>query len=209
MGLIPSNNARTQTLEADSTLEIKGTLSIAEGATTNVAGDVTHVGDVTHEGSVTHEGDVEIGAESTLELGAGATLDFGGVAFVAGTDRITKVIEAPLVGVVATTGGAIAAVANPEGATVIITRVLIHRTTKSTGAAAGDIGVAADATTSSDTLIDGVALGATEGLEDNVTNGGTNGKARQLWGASQFVTVTGAADSSGLVGSIFIEYFLA
>lgn len=203
MGLIPSNNARTQTLEADSTLEIKGTLSIAEGATTNVAGDVSH------SGAVTHEGDVEIGAEATLELGAGATLDFGGFAFVAGTDRITKVIEAPLVGVVATTGGAIAAVANPEGATVIITRALIHRTTKSTGAAAGDIGVAADATTSSDTLIDGVALGATEGLEDNITNGGTNGKARQLWGASQFVTVTGAADSSGLVGSIFIEYFLA
>lgn len=205
MGLIPSNNARTQTVEADTTLEIKGSLSIAAGATAGIDGDVDFNGTVSN-----NDNEVEFLGTARATFNDGTTLSFGEVDYTAGNEtRIPKVIKAALVGLVGTTGGGIAAVANPESATVIITRVLINRTTKSTGTAAGDIGVAADGTTSSDNLIDGVALGAAEGLEDNINNAGTNGKARQLWGASQFVTVTGLADSSGLAGSIYIEYLLA
>lgn len=121
----------------------------------------------------------------------------------------TGAYQVAIAGVTATTGGAIAAVANPEGVSLIIKRVLFNRTTKSTGAAAVDIGVAANATTSSDNLIDGDAAGAAEGVEDNINDAGTNGKARQLWGASQYVTVTGAASTVGLVGTLNIEYIRA
>lgn len=117
--------------------------------------------------------------------------------------------QVAIAGVVSTSGGAIAAIPNPEGVNLIITRVLLNRTTKSAGAAAVDIGVAANGTTSSDTLIDGVAAGAAEGVADNINDAGTNGKARQLWGASQYVTVTGAASTAGLVGTLTIEYVRA
>ncbi len=111
-----------------------------------------------------------------------------------------------ITGVASTSGGGIAAIANPEGADLIVTRVVLDRTTKSTGAAAVNIGIAANATTSSDNLIDGVAAGAAAAVEDNVTDGGTNGKARQKWSSSQYLTVTGEASTAGLVGKLYVEY---
>lgn len=119
-----------------------------------------------------------------------------------------ELLKVSVTGANVTTGGGLAAIANKWGAEVVIVRCALQRTTKSTGAAAADIGVAADATTSSDILIDGVALGATEATEDNVSDGGTNGKARQKWGSTQFVTMTGAADSTGLVAKLWIEVFV-
>lgn len=114
-----------------------------------------------------------------------------------------------IAGVAATTGGAIAAIENPEGVDLIITRAVLNRTTKSTGAAAVDIGVAADGTTSAQNLLDAVAAGATAGVEDNIENPGSAGKAVALWGASEYVTVTGDATSVGLVGTLTIEYIRA
>lgn len=117
--------------------------------------------------------------------------------------------QVDIAGVVASTGGAIAAVANPEGVPLIITRCVLNRTTKSTGAANADIGVAANATTSADNLLDGVDIGAAENAEDNITNKGSNGKSVKRWAASEYVTVTGSADSSGLVGTLSFEYIRA
>lgn len=108
-------------------------------------------------------------------------------------------------GVTATTGGAIGAIANPEGRKLLITALAIDKTTPSTGAANVDAGVAADATTSNDGLIDGAALNGA-GTLANGPNAGTNGKSNQVWGASQYLTFTGSADSSGLVGVVTIKY---
>lgn len=118
-------------------------------------------------------------------------------------------LQVALAGVTSTSGGGLIAIPNPEGVDLIITRVVVNRTTKSAGAASVDIGVAADATTSSDNLIDGLAFGAAEGVADNITDGGSNGKSRQLWGASQYVTATGGASTAGLVGTLSIEYIRA
>lgn len=107
-----------------------------------------------------------------------------------------------------TTGGDVLAVANPEGADLIITRFLLDVTTPATGAATANAGVAANGTTSSDTLLDGVDIGTAAALFDNAdaTDQGTNGKASRKWGSTQYITVTPSATAAGLVGYAYIEY---
>lgn len=133
------------------------------------------------------------------------------VASFGGIFRGWKVAKVAIAGVAATTGGALFSWANPEGQTIIIDRFQIDITTKSTGAAAGDFGVAADGTTSSDILIDDYALGGTEKVVDTALTAdlGTNGKVNQKMTSTQFVTGTGSATTAGLVGSVYIHYHLA
>lgn len=112
----------------------------------------------------------------------------------------------PLTATSATTGGAVAAWAPPEGGPVLLLSAIVYTTTKSTGAATCDIGTAADAVTSSDNLIDGLDIGTAVVCADNITDKGTNGKSRQLLAAGQYVTVTGSADTAGLVGTLYLRY---
>lgn len=105
-----------------------------------------------------------------------------------------------------TGGGGALSLANPEGSDLIVTRLVLDITTKSTGAATVDAGIAANGTTSADNLIDGLAVGAAAGVFDNIADGGTNGKARQRWNGDQYLTVTASASLAGLVGNAYIEY---
>lgn len=104
-----------------------------------------------------------------------------------------------------TTAGGVLALLNPEGVDLYITRVILNISTQSTGAAAVDVGIAADGTTSNDSLIDGLSV-ATAGVFDNVKNGGTNGKAGQKLGATQYVTATASATTAGMVGEAIIYW---
>ena len=131
------------------------------------------------------------------------------IASFGGPFRGVKVYKAALAGVAATTGGALFALANPEGAPIIITRFQIDVTTKSTGAANVTFGTAANGTTSSDNLIDTYAIGGTEKVVDNLVDKGTNGKMNQKMTASQYITGTGSATTAGLVGNVYIHYVLA
>ena len=101
---------------------------------------------------------------------------------------------------------------NPESSAIVVVRIVIDRTTKSTGACTADFGTAANGTTSSDDLMDGADVGAAAAVEDNIENKGTNGKARQrldaLGGSTDYITgskATGAA--AGLVGNAYIFYY--
>lgn len=128
---------------------------------------------------------------------------FGTVAF----DRSVKVAKVTLTGVVATTGGAIGSWTNPEAGSILITRAVADITTKSTGAANANIGsTATSAATSSANLLDTLDVGTAAGTFDNITDKGTLGKSRQKLATGKFVTVTGSADSSGLVGTLYIYY---
>lgn len=119
-------------------------------------------------------------------------------------------LRVPIVGVAATTGGAILSLANPEGKRLIVDQIILDRVTKSTGAATADIGIGSGATTSYDTVMDNVDVGATEGVENGVTNKGTNGLGKpQLWAAANFLTITGSATTVGLVAWLYIHYFQA
>lgn len=117
-----------------------------------------------------------------------------------------KVALTPVTG---TTGGGALSLANPEGAAIIVTRLVLDITTPSTGAATVDAGIAANGTTSADNLIDGASVASAAKVLDNVTDGGTNGKARQKWGATQYLTITASATLAGLVGNAYIEYIRA
>lgn len=98
------------------------------------------------------------------------------------------------------------ALENPEGRDIYVTRFLISTSSPSAGAATVDAGIAADGTTSSDTLIDGASVASAAKVLDSGKDGGTNGKIGQKWGASQFLTVTASATLAGLVGEVIIEY---
>lgn len=91
-------------------------------------------------------------------------------------------------------------------AACIVTRVIIDVTTQSTAACSLDIGVAANATTLSDTLIDGLSLAAA-GIFDSIENNGTNGATQRKVAAGQSVTGSVASGASaGLVGSVYIHF---
>lgn len=113
--------------------------------------------------------------------------------------------RAALTATTGTTGGGALSLANPEGEKVIVTRLILYIATQSSGAATVDAGIAADGSTSSDNLIDGVSV-ATAGSYDNITDKGSNGKSRQEWGASQYLTITASATLAGLVGYAYVEY---
>lgn len=114
--------------------------------------------------------------------------------------------RAPLAAAEDNTAGAVLALANPEGRDLYIRRAIINISTKSTGAGAIDAGIAANGTTSKDTLFDGLDVGTAAGAFDNVENGGTNGLAGIKWGAAEFLTATASADLTGMVGEIIIDY---
>ena len=107
--------------------------------------------------------------------------------------------------------GGVFAWQNPESAAVVVTRVIIDLTTKSTGAGTVNIGSAANATTSADNLLDGLDVNAATGVFDNIADKGTNGKEKQRvdaqGGTTDYVTAsqtTGAV--AGLVGNAYIFY---
>jgi hypothetical protein len=110
------------------------------------------------------------------------------------------VIAGALTAVTGTSAGGILAVANPYGSALLVEEFLLNVTTKSTGAGTGDYGVAANGTTSSDTLLDGTNM-ETTGYHSIGVNGGTNGKYGRVWGSTQFITGTASATLAGLVGT--------
>ena len=120
------------------------------------------------------------------------------------------------VAVVALTGGLENAFAfawqNPESVAVLVHRVLVDVThIAGTAGALLDIGTAANATTHSDNLIDGLDIQAATGLFDNITDKGSSGKTRQRMDEKNGSTdyITGqilVANASALTGNVYIYY---
>lgn len=127
--------------------------------------------------------------------------DAGNVkALLKSTTGIVEFVEVAIPAQGAVTG-VFSSTANPFGVDVIIVNRVLRVTTQSSGAATVDIGVAADATTSNDGLIDGASV-ASAGL---VSANGSNGSSYQVWGASQFLNIAEASgDVTALVGSLYV-----
>jgi hypothetical protein len=103
--------------------------------------------------------------------------------------------------------GGVLALANPEGVDLWVDELILEIDTKATAACTVDAGIAADATTSADNLIDGLDVGTAAGTFSNEANAGTNGKNGQKWGAAQFLTVSKASGAAaGLVGEAHVKY---
>lgn len=154
-------------------------------------------------------GDTNTGLNSTTA--DHASLVSGGYAYAQhGTDSSSKVWRGTNVSRVALTAadtaGGVFAWANPAGASIIVTNVVLNITTATSGACTIDVGVAADATTSNDTFIDGVNANAT-GAKDIIKDAGTNGVACQQLTSSQYITASKASGATaGLVGFAYIYW---
>lgn len=122
-----------------------------------------------------------------------------------GTAVLPKVVKVAL----GTAAGAAGVLAwqNPESVG-ILAAVVVDITTAQ-AAQTADIGVDANGTGSSDTLLDGVSLAAT-GAFSSFANAGTNGAAfRKLdakGGTNDYITASASGTPSSLVGSAYIVY---
>lgn len=157
---------------------------------------------------------------ATIALLAGSTLQ-------AGTTPILPADLAPLGGMNAAgeiipriakvalgaldTGGGLFSWLNPVAGPIVITRVDLNITTKSTGACTVDVGTTVvSATTLSDNLLDGIDVGTAAALLTLVDQADANGKNRQLLAAGGWVTGSRASGAAaGLVGSAYIHYYVA
>lgn len=103
---------------------------------------------------------------------------------------------------------------NPEDKPIVVTRVMVDRTTAGgTATSVLDIGPATSATGTADTIIDGLDLNAT-GIADNIADKGTNGTTQVVKRDAKGGTndhITGkilVAKCDNLVGYVYIEYLL-
>lgn len=116
-------------------------------------------------------------------------------------------VEIPLTGALLFAGGEIGAKLNPEGVPLIITDAKLYIDTPSTGAANILIGIAANATTSDNDMVNALAInGAVTGLAYHAMTALAAKGAAQVWGATEYITATGSADSRGFVGRLFVKY---
>jgi hypothetical protein len=140
-------------------------------------------------------------------IGNDRSVTLGGTK-IAPTNKVNKIAKVALAA--ADTGGGVLAWQNPESSSIVITRLVVDVTTKSTAACTVDFGTTeTNATTSSDTLLDGVDVGTAAGTFDNITDKGTNGKSRQKLASGKWVTGSMASGAAaGLAGYAYIEYFL-
>ena len=122
--------------------------------------------------------------------------------------RMSPKTGQPLVGdlnVTGTGGGGVLALANPFGVDVYVTRIVVVITGASSVASTSDVGIAADATTSADNLIDGLNTGAA-GAYDNIDDQGSNGSSTRKWGSSQYLTISQASGTvTGATGRYWIH----
>jgi len=114
---------------------------------------------------------------------------------------------------VADTAGGVLAWQNPEDAAIIVLRLALDITTKTTGACTLDCGPAANGTTLNATLIDGLDANAATGVFDNIEDAGATGKSTAKLAANGGGTdwVTGSKASgaaAGLVGYAYIYYLV-
>jgi len=114
--------------------------------------------------------------------------------------------KAALTAVTGTAVGGALKLQNPEGVDLIITRLILDITTKSTGAATVDAGIDDDGAQSSDTLMDAVDVGTAAGVFDSLSGAGTNDKTVVKWPAGHYLVITASATLAGLVGNAYIQW---
>lgn len=145
----------------------------------------------------------KVGAEVPV-IGGDLSVTLGGTK-ISASDRVKKVVKVALGA--ADTGGGVLSWANPENSSIIITKLLVNITTKSTGACTLDFGTTAtNATTSSDNLMDGIDAGTAAALFDSASHATTTSL---LLASGKWVTGSKASGAAaGLVGNAYIEYIL-
>lgn len=124
------------------------------------------------------------------------------------SNRLPKVIKAGSLAAVDTGGGVLSWQNTEESAQIFVFAVTLNVTTAATGVCTVDVGVASGATTSDDSIIDGLDIGTAAGVFSNYND--ANGTGGALVADNSYVTISVATGASaGLVGSAYIHYFVA
>lgn len=154
-------------------------------------------------------GSLDVVSGGDLDIESGAALKIAGtditalLAVIGAGDKVFA-IERVALAAVDTAGGFFAWL---PGFACIVGPVIVHMTTKTTGASTIDVGIAANVTTLSDTLIDGLNGTAAAGAFSSIDSKGTNGAAFRACGATEAVTGSIASGASaGIVGFAYIPY---
>ena len=111
--------------------------------------------------------------------------------------------------------GGVAAWMNPTGVPIVVAGFMTVVTAASGASADLDVGVAANATTLSNTLYDGLDVGsgttpAAPSSRDTVDDEGSQGRRSRYMLASEWVTASVAlGDATGLTGVLILVYFEA
>jgi hypothetical protein len=150
---------------------------------------------------------VRTGEDLNLSTLVGIVNALGGEP-ITSNNRIEKIAVVDLTANPDDSDGGVLAWANPEGVPIVVTRLLVNISDASGGAGTINFGVAADATTASDTLIDGTDA-EVAGFVCNIKNAGTNGKSAATMSATQFLTGTASAPLTTFAGTAYIHYVLA
>lgn len=171
-------------LTCDTTLVVTGTTTLAGAAKTESA--------VTHEGVVTHEVAPVFDVGFQWINGAFEQINQWACTWNLANDDDTAG------GVLAVTNAVLQALLGVTGKTLLIDKVVIDIATASSGACTVDAGVAADATTLDDTLLDGTDVNAT---------GLTASTACQKISGTEALTVSVASGTAaGLVGTLTVFF---
>lgn len=154
-----------------------------------------------------------VGHVAVVHASAGVVeLDVERVPLKAALPELKGVLKVDTVALAAVdTGGGVFSWQNPEGADIFVYRVDLDVTTAATGACTVDVGTTtSSATTSSDTLLDGLDVHTGTGFFSSTddTDNGTNGVAKgQRLAAGKWVTGSKASGASaGIVGTAIIQY---
>jgi hypothetical protein len=156
-----------------------------------------------------------LGSQATiaqhLDMGLGANQGRAAVRGSSGwiAGHCVRINKMAIAGVVATTGGAIGNWVPAEALPAIITRVVFYVVTGSTGVANISIGVGATTTTSATNLITATSVHTSGVIIDSLTSQvAAVGALSLLMTGTQAITLTGSADTTGLVGILMIHFLL-
>jgi len=118
-----------------------------------------------------------------------------------GTKEVPRVHQAAMVA--SATAGGIFSWQNPESVPIIVLDAILEWTTQSAGACAVSLGVAADGTTLSSTLISGQSVASAAGL----ARASVPRRVDAAGGSNDYITASVASGTvTGLVGRVYIEY---
>ena len=108
----------------------------------------------------------------------------------------------------ADTAGGVLAIENTSGEDRIVTQVILNITTESTAAASVDVGIAADGTTASASLMSDISV-TSAGVFDMLTNA-DNGTGPQIWADGDFITISASneTDPADMEGYAYINWIV-
>ena len=168
----------------------------------------------THFDKVSGKNGVSVGKKGHEVAVADSTgnLYHGGAAFAGTAAEISRGRIKKATGALAAvdTGGGVFSWKNPETGPILVIHLAVIVTTTASAACSLDCGTTAvSATTSSDTLIDGIDVNAAAGTFTNDESAGDNGKPFKRLEAGKWVTGSVASGASaGLKGTYEIYYIV-